>query len=166
MEKDVFVLSQTWDKEKIFLYFFTEIKTLPSLLIYLQTWRYRHRWSQPCAGRVLYELRNRLRSPQSLCSSEVELRSADSAGLKFDSVWGLRFSSLSRDREKTKNIFLCWQDTSLNKKFRKFSKVLTLHISFIALCHRFLFPMPPLVNIAVKNIFTVKAFGKFLNFFN
>ena len=37
MEKDVFVLSQTWDKEKIFLYFFTELKTLPSLLIYLQT---------------------------------------------------------------------------------------------------------------------------------
>ena len=37
MEKDVFVLSQTWDKEKIFLYFFTALKTLPSLLIYLQT---------------------------------------------------------------------------------------------------------------------------------
>ena len=37
MEKVVFVLSQTWDKEKIFLYFFTTLKTLPSLLIYLQT---------------------------------------------------------------------------------------------------------------------------------
>ena len=133
MEKDVFVLSQTWDKEKIFLYFFTALKTLPSLLIYLQTWRYRHRWSQPCAGRVLYELRNRLRSPQSLCGSEVEHRSADSAGLKFDSVWGLRFSSLSRAREKTKNVFLCWQDTSLNKKFSYFS-LKSVNFTYILYC--------------------------------
>ena len=39
MEKDVFVLSQTWDKEKIFLYFFTDFKTCHvSYSIYQMTW--------------------------------------------------------------------------------------------------------------------------------
>ena len=41
--------------------------------------------------------------------------------MRFDSAWGIRFFSLSHAREKMKNIFLCWQDTSLNEKFSYFS---------------------------------------------
>ena len=54
------------------------------------------------AGRVSYELRNRPRSPWSLCSSVVEHRSAESEGLRFDSSWELRIFSLSHARDKTK----------------------------------------------------------------
>ena len=55
---------------------------------------------------AVYELRNRPRSPQSLCGSVVEHRNAESEGLRFDSLWGLRMFSLSHARDKTKNIFL------------------------------------------------------------
>ena len=54
------------------------------------------------AGRVSYELRNKPRSPWSLCGSVVEHRSAESEGLRFDSSWGLRIFSLSHARDKTK----------------------------------------------------------------
>ena len=77
-----------------------------SFNFYLQTLRYRHCWSLQYAGRASYELRNRPRSPWSLCGSVVEHRSAESAGLRFDSSWGLRIFSLSHARDKTKNIFL------------------------------------------------------------
>ena len=57
------------------------------------------------AGRVSYELRNRPRSPWSLCGSMVEHRSAESEGLRFDSSWGPTIFSLSHAREKT--IYSC-----------------------------------------------------------
>ena len=38
--------------------------------------------------------------------SEVENRSAESEGLRFDSSWRLRTFSLSHARDKTKNIFI------------------------------------------------------------
>ena len=58
------------------------------------------------AGRVSYELRNKPRSPWSLCGSVVEHRSAESKGLRFDSSWGLRIFSLSHARDKTKKTLL------------------------------------------------------------
>ena len=57
------------------------------------------------AGRVSYELRNRPRSPWSLCGSMVEHRSAESEGLRFDFSWGPTIFSLSHAREKT--IYSC-----------------------------------------------------------
>ena len=53
--------------------------TLSTLLILVVCWT--------C---VINELRNRLRSPQSLYGSAVEHRSAESIGLRFDSSLGLR----------------------------------------------------------------------------
>ena len=53
-----------------------------------------------------YELRNRPRSPWSLCGTVVEHPSAVLEGLRFDSSWGLRIFSLSQARDKTKNIFM------------------------------------------------------------
>ena len=38
----------------------------------------------------------------SLCGSVVEHRSAESEGLRFDSLWGIRTFSLSHARDKTK----------------------------------------------------------------
>ena len=52
-----------------------------------------------------YELRNRPRSPWSLCGSKVEHRSVDPEGLRFDSSWGLGMFSLSQTRDKTKKHF-------------------------------------------------------------
>ena len=57
-------------------------------------------------GRVSYELRNRPRSPQSLCGLVAQHRSAESEGLRFDSSWELRSFSLSYACDKTKNTFL------------------------------------------------------------
>ena len=57
-------------------------------------------------GRVSYELRNRPRSPQSLCGSVAQHRSAESEGLRFDSSWELRSFSLSYTCDETKNTFL------------------------------------------------------------
>ena len=53
-----------------------------------------------------YELRNRPRSPLSLCGSVVEHRRAESEDLRFDFSWGLRIFSLSHVCDKMKNIFL------------------------------------------------------------
>ena len=53
-----------------------------------------------------YELRNRPRSPWSLCGTVVDHPSAVLEGLRFDSSWGLRIFSLSQARDKTKNIFM------------------------------------------------------------
>ena len=47
-----------------------------------KTLRYRHCWSYQYAGRVSLELRNRPRSPKSLCGSVVEHRNAN------PKVWG------------------------------------------------------------------------------
>ena len=44
-------------------------------------------------------------SPQSLCGSVVERRSAEFGGLGFDSSWGLRIFSLSYARNKMKQNF-------------------------------------------------------------
>ena len=55
---------------------------------------------------LVYEFRNRPRSPWSLCGSVVEHRSAESEGLRFDSSKGLRIFSLSHVRNETKNNFL------------------------------------------------------------
>ena len=41
-----------------------------------------------------------------LCGSDVEQRSAESEGLRFDSSWVFRLFSLTHARDKTKNIFL------------------------------------------------------------
>ena len=41
-----------------------------------------------------------------LCGSDVEHRSAESEGLRFDSSWVFRLFSLTHARDKTKNIFL------------------------------------------------------------
>ena len=38
----------------IFLYFFTELKNLPSSLFYLQTWCYQYHWSLQYAGHMPY----------------------------------------------------------------------------------------------------------------
>ena len=92
-----FFVPQSWQDEKLPLFLYRAQK-LPSLLFYLQTWRYRHCWSQQFEGRVSCELRD---GP--LCGSVVEHRSAKSEGLSFDSsyyIWGI----LSHARHKTKNI--------------------------------------------------------------
>ena len=67
---------------------------------------FRYCWSKQYAERVAFELRNRPRSPQSLCGSVVEHRSAESEGLGFVSSWGLRIFSLSHARDKKNSIFL------------------------------------------------------------
>ena len=41
-----------------------------------------------------------------LCGSDVEHRSAESEGLRFDSSWVFRLFSLTHTRDKTKSIFL------------------------------------------------------------
>ena len=59
-----------------------------------------------CRTRVTYELHNGRRSPESLCGSVVQHRSAEFEGLRFHSSWGLRIFSLSLARDKTQNILL------------------------------------------------------------
>ena len=62
-----------------------------------------------CWTCVINELRNRLRSPQSLYGSAVEHRSAESIGLRFDSSLGLRiffFVPRSWQDEKHLSLFL------------------------------------------------------------
>ena len=62
-----------------------------------------------CWTCVINELRNRLRSPQSIYGSAVEHRSAESIGLRFDSSLGLRiffFVPRSWQDEKHLSLFL------------------------------------------------------------
>ena len=64
----------------------------------------RHRWSWQYAGRVSYVLRDKPRSPESLCGSVVKHRNAEYEGLGFDSSYGLRnffFVPRSWQDEKT-----------------------------------------------------------------
>ena len=92
--------------KNIFLYFFTELKSIDI--------------ADPNSMQDGYhELRNRPRSLESLCGSVVEHRSAESEGLRFDSLWGLRIFSLSHARDKTKNIFLYF-----------FTELKTYHLSY------------------------------------
>ena len=84
--------------------FLYRAQNLPSLLFYLN----RNGWSWQYAGRVSCELRNRPRSPWSLCSSVEEHRSAESDGLRLDSSWGLR-------------IFLC--PTLVTRRITSFSNI-------------------------------------------
>ena len=50
-----------------------------------------------------YEIRNRPRSARGASVAQwLELRSAESEGLRFDSSWALRIFSLSHARDKTK----------------------------------------------------------------
>ena len=53
----------TYAENKISIAFLYLAQYLPSLLLYLKTWRYRNFWSWQCRGRVSYKLRNRPRSP-------------------------------------------------------------------------------------------------------
>ena len=55
----------------------------------------------------------------SLYGSVVEHSSAESEGLRFDSLWGLRIFSFSHAREMTKNIFLYF-----------FTELKTYHLSY------------------------------------
>ena len=79
-------------------------QNLPSLLllstnIVLSTLLIQGSMQDAC---VSYELRNRPRSPWSLCGSVIEHRCAESEGLRFDSSRELRIFSLSHARDKTK----------------------------------------------------------------
>ena len=92
--------------KNIFLYFFTELKSIDI--------------ADPNSMQDGYhELRNRPRLLESLCDSVVEHRSKESEGLRFDSSWGLRIFSLSHARDKTKNIFLYF-----------FTELKTYHLSY------------------------------------
>ena len=80
---------------------FYRAQTFPSLLFYLQTWCNRLCWSLQYAGHVSYYLRNRPRSPWSLCT--------ETKGLRFNSSRGLRiffFVSRSWRDVKHPSIFL------------------------------------------------------------
>ena len=54
----------------------------------------------------IWELHNRSRLRWNLCGSVVAHRSAESEGLRLDSLWRLRIFSLSHARDKTKNLSL------------------------------------------------------------
>ena len=69
---------------------------------------FKSKWLILYAGRVSCELRNRPRSPWSLCGSVEEHRSAESDGLRLDSSWGLR-------------IFLC--PTLVPRRITSFSNI-------------------------------------------
>ena len=61
-----FFVPCSWQDEKHLSFFLYWAQNLPSLLFfYLQTLHHRHCWSEQYAGCVLYELRNRARSPWS-----------------------------------------------------------------------------------------------------
>ena len=98
--QNFFFVPRSWQDEKNLTPFLYRAQNFPSLFLVtnmtLSTLQY--------AGRVSYELRNRPRSPLSLCNSVVEHRSAESKSLRFDSC-GLRIFCLSHARDKTKNIF-------------------------------------------------------------
>ena len=99
-DSELFLCPTSWQDEKNLTPFLYRAQNFPSLFLVtnmtLSTLQY--------AGRVSYELRNRPRSPLSLCNSVVEHRSAESKSLRFDSC-GLRIFCLSHARDKTKNIF-------------------------------------------------------------
>ena len=116
--KDVFILSRAWDEEKIlsphkesmfssdvlssFLY--RAQKLTFSLISIYKHYAYRYCWSKQYSGRVSYELRNRPRSPESLCGSVV--RASQRWNLK---VWG-------SIRHGTQNFFFLprsWQDENI-----------------------------------------------------
>ena len=63
-------------------------------------------WNKEKKGRDGHELRNRPRSPQSLCGQVAQHRSAESEGLRFNSSWELRSFSLSYACDETKNTFI------------------------------------------------------------
>ena len=76
---------------------FYRAQTFPSLLFYLQTWCSRLCWYLQYAGHVSYYLRNRPRSPWSLC--------AETKGLRFNSSGELRiFFFVSRSWRNVKNL--------------------------------------------------------------
>ena len=76
---------------------FYRAQTFPSLLFYLQTWCSRLCWYLQYAGHVSYYLRNRPRSPWSLC--------VETKGLRFNSSRGLRiFFFVSRSWRNVKNL--------------------------------------------------------------
>ena len=72
---------------------------------------------------LVNNLRNRFRSPWSLCGSVVEHRSAESEGLRFDSSWDSEFFSLSHARDKTNPSFsLLHFSTYSNRTIQHHSK--------------------------------------------
>ena len=83
IENDIFfVFSRAWDKEKILSLshacdFFIELKTYHLSYYYLQTLCYRYCWSWQYAGRVWYELRNRLAHSLSGRASERGIRRSE-----------------------------------------------------------------------------------------
>ena len=88
-----------WQDEKHLSLFLYRAKNLPSLLFYLQTWRYWHCWSWQHGGRVSLDLAH-----HSLCGSVVEHRSAKSEGLSSIPHWDSEFFLCST--LETTNIFL------------------------------------------------------------
>ena len=90
------LLRSSWQDVKHLSLFFTELKPF-HLLFYLQKWCNRLCWSLQYAGYVSYYLRNRPRSPWSLC--------AETKGLRFNSSRGLRiFFFVSRSWRDVKNL--------------------------------------------------------------
>ena len=55
--KMFFFFPRSWQDEKHLTIFLYGAQKIPSLLFYLQTWRYRRCWSKQYAGRASYELR-------------------------------------------------------------------------------------------------------------
>ena len=70
---------------------------------------------------LVNNLRNRFRSPWSLCGSVVEHRSAESEGLRFDSSWGLWTFSFVTPSWQDENISLCF-----------FTELKTYHLLFLS----------------------------------
>ena len=94
----LFSLSHAREKTKnIYLCFFTELKTY-HLSYFLICKHYAIDIDDPssmqdaCHMNFVIDLVHR-----GLCGSMVEHRSADSESLRFDSSWGLRFFSFSKD---------------------------------------------------------------------
>ena len=99
--QNFFFVPRSWQDEKNLTPFLYRAQNFPSLFLVtnmtLSTLQY--------AGCVSFELRNRPRSPLSLCNSVVEHRSAKSKSLRFDS-WRLRSFCLLRSWQDEKHHFL------------------------------------------------------------
>ena len=80
--------------------------------------------------KLFWKLHNRPRSPQSLCGSVEEHRSAESEALRFDSSWGLRILSWSRPCDKTKNTFFYFSTElkTYHLSFSIYNQMILLHL--------------------------------------
>ena len=69
--------------KNIFLYFFTELKNLPSYLFYLQTWCYQHHWSLQYAGHMPY-----MNFKMGFAQHRVSMAQCQSIRVWNPKVWG------------------------------------------------------------------------------